>query len=107
MTESQLATLGETMWKGDNDCSFVNVDTMLAPILKNMIYVDNFTLTIHAGGAITQDAILVNSEGRIINLCSNYDKTFEALGDKTVQGNVIRGLYKSGGRKLQIIIVVK
>ncbi|MGN0788613.1 MAG: hypothetical protein ACI4MY_01640 [Christensenellales bacterium] len=107
VTESQLATLGETMWMGDSDCTFVNVDTMLAPILKNMIYVDNFTLTIHAGGAITQDAILVNSEGTIINLGSNYDGTFEALGDKTLQGNVIRGLYKSSGRKLQIIIVVK
>ena len=107
VTEAGLLTLGETIWKGDADSNFVNVDNMLAPILKNMIYVKDFTLTIHAGGAITQDAILVNSEGEIINLGSNYDGTFEALGDKTVQGNVIRGLYKLGGRKLQIIIVVK
>ena len=107
VTESQLATLGETIWKGDADSNFVNVDNMLAPILKNMIYVDNFTLTIHAGGAITQDAIMVNSDGNIINLGSNYDGTFEALGDKTIQGNVIRGVYKAGARKLQIVIVVK
>lgn len=107
VTEAGLLTLGETIWKGDADSNFVNVDNMLAPILKNMIYVKDFTLTIHAGGAITQDAIMVNGEGAIINLGSNYDGTFEALGDKTVQGNIIRGLYKSGGRKLQIIIIVK
>ncbi|MGN0797536.1 MAG: hypothetical protein ACI4M5_04940 [Christensenellales bacterium] len=107
VTEGELLKLGETIWKGDSDSNFVNVDNMLAPILKNMIYVKDLTLTIHAGGSITQDAIMVNGESKIINLGSNYDGTFEALGDKTLPGNVVRGLYKSGGRKLQIIIIVK
>ncbi|MGN0771134.1 MAG: hypothetical protein ACI4MI_00920 [Christensenellales bacterium] len=107
VTEAQLSTLAATMCAEDEDCNFATVDTMLAPVLKNMIYVKDYTLTIKAGGAITQDAFMINSNGTKINLGSEYEGTFETLGDKSVQGTVIRGVYKTGARKLQIVIVVK
>ncbi len=106
--EKSLATLAEKLVDGETPSAFGTFTNGLAPVLKNMIYVEKYS--VEAKVSVWQQARIIDDKGETKLLGENVkidDKdTFELLGD-SVKGNVVQAQYIYNSKTLQIVVTFK
>lgn len=108
--ESGLATLDTKLSDGETPSAFGKFTNGLAPVLKNMIYVEKYSVDVKESIWLSQEGRIVNNAGETIYLGYGHkvdDKdTFEMLGEN-IKGRVVQGQYIYGDKTLQIVVNIK